>query len=334
MDNVKAAVVGCGSVGGAYLFNLARVFAGVEVCGVCDVLYPRAEEKAREYGVPVVYESLENVLEDRDVQIVVNLTPPMRHAAVTRAALEAGKHVYSEKPLAPSAAEGAALVTLAKQNRLMLGCGPDNFLGAGLQTCRKLLDDGYIGSPVGAMAFVAGHGTAHKGGGPLYDAGAYILTALVALLGPAARVAGAARIAEAPTHVTGVVEFEYGSIGTILTSCDIWPGGVPCFEIYGSEGTMSLPCPGAFGGPVRLRRGAGALMEIPLTHGHETDSRGIGVADMARALRGGMSGHRASGDLACHVLEVMDGFLSSAKTGGYVSIESSCLRPEPLPTSV
>ncbi|MDR0325045.1 MAG: Gfo/Idh/MocA family oxidoreductase [Oscillospiraceae bacterium] len=333
MESVKAAVIGCGESGGGTLQNLTRAFAGVEVCGVCDAAYARAEEMAREYGVPKVYETLEDMLEDKAAQIIVNLTPSERRSQVTRAALEAGKHVYSESPLAPSLAEGAELVELAKQSRLMLGCGPDNFLGAGLQTCRKLLDDGYIGSPVGAAAFIAQYGAAKENDG-LYHAGACCLTALVALLGPVNRVAGSARIGETPTHVTGVIEFEYGSIGTILASSDIWPATMPGFEIYGTEGTISLPAPGSFGGPVRLRRGAGALMEIPLTHGYETDSRGIGAADMARALRSGMSPHRASADLAYHVLEIMDSLIASAKTGGHVTLKSSCLRPEPLPTSM
>lgn len=362
MENIRIAVVGCGSISGIYLKNLTRVFSGVEICGVCDSVYVRAEEAAREYGIPRVYAELSDLLGDESVQIVLNLTPPAQHYPVSRAALEAGKHVYSEKPLASTLKEGASLIELARDNNLLIGCAPDTFLGAGLQTCRKLLDDGYIGTPVGATAFVAGHGPESwhpnpeffykKGGGPMMDTGPYCLTALVHLLGPVNRVVGAARASfptrtvtndqkfgqiirvEVPTHVVGIMEFQYGAICTVLQSFDIWPGEMPCLEIYGSEGTLSIPDPNLFGGPVRLRRGSGDLKEIPLTHGYEADHRGIGVADMARALRAGIPNHRASGELAYHVLELIDGFLSSSKGGAYVTLRSSCLRPEPLPTGL
>jgi len=297
------------------------------------------------------------LLADREIQIVVNLTVPKAHTEISLAAIGAGKHVYSEKPLAVTREEGRKVLAAAEEKGVLVGCAPDTFLGGGHQTCRKLIDDGWIGEPVAAVAFVTDHGPEswhpnpdffyQMGGGPMFDNGPYCLTALINLLGPVRRVTGSARISfpervatselhrgrripvEVPTHVAGVVDFVGGPVGTIIASFDIWAANLPYIEVYGSEGSLSMRAPG-FRGPVLIRRaGADEWSEVPLTHSAEVD-RGIGVADMAYAVAYSRP-HRASGELAYHVLDIMQAFGEASRSGRHVEIESRCSRPEPLP---
>lgn len=355
-EPVKLGVIGCGNICDIYFSNLAKLH-GVEVKACADRIPERAAEKAETYGLQAV--STTELLGDGAIEIVVNLTNPGVHAEVARAAIEAGKCVYNEKPLALERSEGLELIQLARKHKVLLGGAPDTFMGGGIQTCRKLIEDGWIGRPVAATAFMLchGHETWHpdpefyykRGGGPMFDMGPYYLTALVYLLGPMARVTGATAITfpervvtsepdygrritvDVPTHVAGVMEFSGGAVATIVTSFDVWHSSHCPIEIYGTSGSMQVPDPNTFGGPVRLRRaGDECWREIPLTHGFAENSRGIGVADMARALRKGVP-HRANHRLTFHVLDVMHAFHESAACGRHASIESSCERSEPLP---
>jgi predicted dehydrogenase len=277
---------------------------------------------------------------------------------VSLAAIKAGKHIHSEKPLAVRREDGAKILAAASQTGVQVSCAPDTFLGGGQQTCRKLIDDGWIGEPVAAAAFMAGHGPEgwhtnpdffyQEGGGPLFDVGPYYLTSIVHLLGPVSRLTGMARKSfaerialsaghykkripvQVPTHVTGVLECESGALVTIITSFDIWSSNLPRIEIYGSQGTLSVPDPNIFGGQVRVRRaGASEWDLVALTHSDEV-GRGIGVADLAHAIRAGRQ-QRASGELAFHVLDLMHALYESANCGSHVSIGSSCERPAALP---
>lgn len=358
MEKVKVGVIGCGNISSIYLKNLTQVFQNTEVVACADLLLERAQEKAEEFGIPKAC-SVEELLADEEIRIVVNLTIPNAHAEVSLAALEAGKSVYVEKPLAITREDGQKVLRLAEEKGLLVGCAPDTFLGGGLQTCRKLIDDGWIGRPVAATAFMLchGHESWHPspefyyqvGGGPMFDMGPYYLTALVSLMGPVKRVTGSANITfpqrtitsqpkygkvidvEVPTHVAGVMDFENGAIGTIITSFDVWSAQVPRIEIYGTAGTLSVPDPNTFGGPVWIKRAdMKEWMETPLTHGYGENSRGIGVADMASALLYGR-GHRASGAMAYHVLELMHGFHDAANREQHYQMQSTCERPEPLP---
>ena len=298
------------------------------------------------------------LLADPAIEIVLNLTTPEAHALIAREALEAGKGVYNEKPLATALEDGKRLVESARSRGLRLGAAPDTFLGGGLQTCRQVIDEGAIGQPVAATAFmlIHGHEAWHpdpdfyyqKGGGPLFDMGPYYLTALISLLGAVRRVTGSARVTfsermirseprfgeriavEVPTHLAAVLDFANGPIVTLVTSFDVWASEMPRLEIYGSEGSLSLPNPNTFGGPVRIR-GADddAWRDVPVTRPFTENSRGLGVADMATALRTGAP-HRASGDLAYHVLEVMHAVETASREGRHVEIESRCARPEPM----
>jgi len=357
MDRVKIGLIGCGNISDRYLQTCDK-FEVLEVVACADLDLERARGRAAEFGIPRAC-TPEELLADPEIRIVVNLTTPGAHHAVAKAALEAGKCVHSEKPLAITREQGRELLALADARGLRVGCAPDTFLGGGLQTCRKLIDDGCIGKPVAATAFMMchGHESWHPdpefyykvGGGPMFDMGPYYLTALVHLLGPIRRVTGAARITfperlitsqpkcgtkihvEVPTHVAGIMDFADGAVGTIITSFDVWGANLPQLELHGAEGSLSAPAPGGFGGPVRLlRRGEKEWRQVPLTHGHADQWRGIGVADMACALLSGRR-HRANGELAYHVLDVMHAFHDASETQRHIELESVCERPAPLP---
>ncbi len=358
MATANIGIVGCGNISGIYFENLCKVFDNVTVTACADLDASRAQAKAKEYpGVRVC--SLEAMLADASIDIIVNLTTPQAHFPVAMQAVEAGKHVHSEKPLTLTRQEGRTLLDAAAQAGVRVGNAPDTFMGAGIQTCRQLIDAGTIGTPVAAQAFMLCHGHEswhpdpefyyQAGGGPMFDMGPYYLTAMVALLGPVQRVTGSARISfpqrtitsakkngqiiqvEVPTHIAGIMDFASGAVGTITTSFDVWASETPRIEIFGSEGSLSVPDPNGFGGPVRLRlKGEDAWREVPLSCGFEPNGRGIGPADMADALRRGRP-HRAHGDLAYHVLDLMHAFHDASSSGEHVVIQSTCDRPEPMP---
>ncbi len=359
MQTTKIGIIGCGNISAAYL-RTAQTFRILEVAAVADLDASRACSRAEEFGVPQAC-GVDELLADPAIRIVVNLTNPQAHTEVNLAALAAGKHVYTEKPLAVTREDGQRVVAAAREAGLRLGCAPGTFLGGGLQTCRKLIDDGVIGRPVACAAFMMSHGHEHwhpdpayyyqAGAGPMFDMGPYYLTALTTLLGPVARVAGSAGIqipertitskpkygekivVNTPDHVAGTLDFACGAIGTIITTFATWRSQLPRIEIYGTEGTLCVPDPNTLGGPVRLCGSADQeWADVPLTHGH-ADGRnmwGIGVADMAHAIAAGRP-HRATGDQAYHVLDLMQAFLDSAAAGRHVEIASTFQRPAPLP---
>ena len=360
-NKVKVGIVGCGNICGIYFKNMIEVFEILDVKACADLNMERAQAKAAEFpGVKAV--TVDKIMADPEIEIIVNLTAPQAHFEVAMRAVKAGKSVHSEKPITLTREEGRKLLAAAKKKGVLVGNAPDTFMGGGIQTCRKLIEDGWIGEPVAATAFMTCHGHEswhpdpefyyQRGGGPMFDMGPYYLTALVNLLGPVKRVTGSTRITfpertitspkkygtkvevEVPTHVAGVMDFAGGAIGTIITSFDVWAASLPCIEIYGSEGSLRVPDPNGFGGPVAVRRSGGQnWTEVPLTHGYADNSRGIGVADMAYALRSGRA-HRASGALAYHVLDLMQAFHDASDTGRHVTLESTCERPAPLPMAL
>lgn len=357
MHKTKIGIIGCGSISWAY-FDVGRRFEILEIAAVADLQLQRAQARAEEYSLPRAC-SVAELLADPEITLVVNLTPPLAHREVSLSILEAGKHLYSEKPLAVTRAQGREIAAKAAATGLRVGCAPDTFLGAGLQTARKLIDEGAIGRPLAASANLASHGPEHWhpdpafhyrfGGGPLMGTGPYYLTALVHLLGPVASVFASTTAGlperlitsqphygervkvEVPTHVTGVLRFATGEVATLLCSFDIWASNLPLLEVYGTEGSLSLGDPNCFGGPVRLRRAQeDAWTDVPLTHPHAEQNRGIGTADLAYALRSGRP-HRASLELAYHVLDIQRSLIASGEQEGYVTLESRCERPAMLP---
>jgi predicted dehydrogenase len=362
---MRVGILGCGHVSFQYFEGLRRFGDLVEIVACADADRNRALAQAETHSVARVL-SPEELLSDPDVELVVNLTPPLAHYEISAAAIANDKHVYSEKPLACSLAEGAQLVAAAREAGVRLGCAPDTFLGGGLQTARKLVDEGWIGRPLSAVALVSEPGYEHfhpnvdffygPGGGPILDLGPYYVTALVNVFGPVRRVSGCARVTfpertirtgeragqkiavQVPTHVTGAIEFVSGAVATVLASWDIWSTTLPYLQVYGSAGSLSLPNPDEFGGESLLRvageleltqppppPGTAPWTPIPLRY-PEAFGRGIGVADIARNLATG-SPHRASGDLALHVLEVLLAFERSSVQGTHVEIEHQCERP-------
>jgi len=363
---VRTAIVGCGMISSHYLTNCRQTDL-LEVVACVDRDHGRAVEQAERFDIERAC-SLDAALADSSIELVVNLTVPSEHGGVALAALRAGKSVYNEKPLAVSRELAAVLLQEAGGRGLHLGSAPDTFLGAGLQTCRALIDSGEIGAPVAAMGFMLVRGPElwhpdpaflyQQGAGPLFDMGPYYITALVSLLGPVRRVTGSARTlhsertvrsgpkqgehfpVETPTHVAAVLEFSEGAVASLVTSFDVSLSAGATFDLYGLggglleiqgvEGTISLPDPDTFGGPVRLRKlREAAWRDMPLSHGHAEERRGIGIVDMARAMRAG-GAHRANGELAYHVLDVMHCVLEAARTGRHVTLGSSCDRPAPL----
>ena len=358
-EPAKIGVIGCGNICGIYFKNALK-FEILDTVACADLVPERAEARAAEFGVPKVC-TVDEMLAEREIEIVLNLTIPNAHADVAMRAVQAGKSVYNEKPLTITRAEGRALLAAAAEKGVRVGGAPDTFMGAGIQTCRKLIDDGEIGLPVAAAAFMTchGHESWHPdpefyykvGGGPMFDMGPYYLTAMVALMGPVRRVTGSTRITfpqrtitsegkngqkidvEVPTHVAGVIDFACGAVATIVTSFDVWGANLPRIEIYGSEGTLSVPDPNSFGGPVRIKRGRDDWEDVELTHPYAENSRGIGAADMAYSLRSGRP-HRANGEMAFHVLDTMHAFHDASDEGRHVEVSSTCPQPAAMPADL
>jgi predicted dehydrogenase len=352
---LNVGIVGCGNIAPAYITGCAKFPDQIAVTACADALPERADAFAAKHGLRAL--SFEALLADPDVHIIINLTVPAAHAEVSARIIEAGKHVYSEKPLALNRGDGKALLDAAARKGVRVGCAPDTFLGGGQQTVRALIDAGAIGRPVSATAFMVGHGPDSwrpnpffyylPGGGPMLDMGPYYLTALVNLLGPMKRVAASAsraldlRVAGAEgvrgqpipvsvnTHSTGVIDFEAGATATVIMSFDVWKKNLPIIEIYGTEGSISVPDPNRFDGDVQVWHIDTQAWETK-PHTARTDvQRGIGVADMARAISDG-SDHLASGALAYHVLDAMLAFDDSSEQDKHIVLESMVERPPAL----
>lgn len=354
---IKVGLIGCGAVSDMY-FKGCAPYDNIQFVACASLDQAQTEAKAKAQGIRA--SSVEELLADPEIEIVVNLTVPNAHAKIDCAALNAGKHVYSEKPFGINRSECQRVIEVACQKKLRVGCAPDTFLGGGAQTARKLIDDGVIGQPVAGVAFLCGHGPEswhptpeffyEKGGGPMLDMGPYYITALVNLLGPVKRVTGSAHISfptrtitsepsvgkivavETPTHVTGIMEFCSGAVITIIQSFDVWGHSLPTIEIYGSKASLSLPDPNWFGGPVKIFKPGKVWEEVALTH--RTDlGRGSGLADMAKGIATGRT-HRASGEMAFHVLDVMLAFEEASMGGQHIDIGTTCERPAALPVGL
>jgi predicted dehydrogenase len=354
---LRVGIVGAGRISGAYLSTLRRL-PNIAVVAVGDLDEARATTAAA--ATPGARPlAVADLLAADDVDLVLNLTVPAAHAEIARAAIAAGKHVYGEKPLAVTTAQAGAMLAAAARAGVRLGCAPDTVLGTGVQTARACLDSGEIGTPVAATAFMVtpGHERWHPapefyyqpGGGPLFDMGPYYLTALVTLLGPVRRVAGMAATPRAvrvigsgpragteigvavATHVTGVLEHAHGALSTLVMSFDVWAGRLPRIEVYGTDGSLSVPDPNGFAGAVQIfRAGAEDWAPVPEAGGYRGAARGYGVSDLASALTAGTA-HRANGEIAYHVLDVMESLLAAADSGQAADITSSCDRPPAVP---
>jgi predicted dehydrogenase len=367
MQKTRIGIIGCGAISGAYIQH-ARSFPNLELAAFADIDPQAAQRKAAEAGSGRAM-SVEQLLNDPTIAIVLNLTIPKAHADLALRAIAAGKHTYSEKPLGINRDEASRILDAASAKGVRVGCAPDTVLGSGIQTARKAIDDGAIGRPVAFTAFMMcpGHESWHPnpgfyyepGGGPMFDMGPYYLTALHHLLGPVKRLSGAASIAipqrtithrdsagkpgpkfrqnisvQTPDHLCGTMEYECGAVGTIITSFATrfatYDGRQP-ITIYGTEGTLRVPDPNQFDGPVHVRRDEDPdwrelAPAIPTGYG-----RAVGLAEMAQAIELNRP-HRASGELALMVVDCMQGFLESAASGNAYSPQSHPARPAPMPS--
>jgi predicted dehydrogenase len=361
-------VVGCGNISEVYFVN-AKLFRDIRFVACADIDAVAAKRQADRHGAVAC--DVPDLLKRDDVDIVLNLTIPEAHAEVSLAALEGGKHVYSEKPLATTVADGARILAAARARERRVGAAPDTMLGAGYQTARRAVDAGRIGRPMSAVAAVMSHGMEHwhpnpgfffrKGAGPVLDMGPYYVSALVSLLGPVSSVQAVAQTGfaervvstpgskllgqtirvETPTSVQALLEFASGAQGSFLASWDVWKHSLPPIELHGEIGSLRLPDPNWFGGRVEIAEGRDGWRAIsargkpfsavnwPLPKPLHANYRGLGLADMARAIIEGRP-HRADGALAFHALAVMTGMVDAAAEGRKVDIMAPCERPRPL----
>lgn len=360
MKKMGVSIVGAGDISGKYLENITETFTDIHVIGVYDVVEERARQRQAQYGIPKVYDTLEAALTDAEADIIINLTRPADHYQISKKALEAGKHVYSEKPLAATYAQGKALCELAAEKGLMIGGAPDTFLGAAVQTCRKLIDDGCIGQPIGCAGYYMGRSpvTMHPdpefyykaGAGPMHDMGPYYITAFINLLGGISEVFSASKITfpqrivatkpqlgkvfsvDTYTYIAGTMVFDNGAIGTMFCTHDVhFPVDKRRYiEVYGSDGTLFVPNPDLFGEALYLYRPeTEGVLQIPLMFDYAQNSRGLGLADMVNAIANGRPA-RANGNQMLHVLEVVEGFEVSGKTRSFVKINTPFERQAPM----
>ena len=363
---LRVGLVGCGNISDIYLIN-APLFRDIEFVACADLVDAAAKKQADKYGLARA--AVNDLLKSDDVDIVLNLTIPEAHAEVATAAIEAGKHVYGEKPLATTLDDGAALVDLAKAKGLRVGSAPDTVLGASHQAARKLIDAGGLGRPLTGLIDFQSHGMEHwhpnpafffrPGAGPVFDMGPYYLSAMVTLLGPvkAVQAVAATPSRSAPSRRptsprrarndgddadddSGLLEFANGANIAYVTSWDVWKHSVKPIEMHGEKGSLRVPDPNFFGGPVMVAHQRGdwqnspapgpfGVLNWPKDKPVNANYRGLGLADMARGIIDKRP-HRANGDVALHVLAVMEGLLTAASEARRTVIARSCERPAAL----
>ena len=354
-------LLGCGNISAAYL-RLAPLFQGMEIRACADLNAQAAEARAAEFGIRA--ETVEDLLAAPDIDIVLNLTVPAAHFDVSRRCLEAGKHVYSEKPFVLSVEEGQALARIAEAKGLRVGSAPDTFLGGAHQLARKLVDEGAVGKITSGTCFVQSPGMEmwhpnpdfffQPGGGPVLDLAPYYLANLVQLLGPVEAVTamstkgsetrtitseprhGEVIEVTTPTTIHSILRFRSGAQVTFVASWDVWHHGHSHMELYGQSGTLYLPDPNFFGGDARMTAKEDMVpvpdwshpFSVPNDDG-QANYRAAGLADMAAAIGDGRP-HRCNLNFALHVVDVMTAILRAGETQSFARMETSCDRPDAL----
>lgn len=359
-------ILGCGNISTTY-FSLSPLFKGIKVLACADLNPAAADAKAKEYGVKA--QTVEELLANDEIDVIVNLTIPDAHFPVSKAILEAGKHVYSEKPLTVTLEEGKQLQELAKSKGLAVGCAPDTFLGGAHQLARAYIDGGGVGRITSGTCHVMSPGMEMwhpnpgffflNGGGPILDLGPYYIANLINFLGPVKRVAALTSMAnktrtvtseplkgtiipvETPTNIHALLEFAEGATITLSASWDVWSHRHANMELYGTEGSIYVPDPNFFGGVVEA---SGRDKDIqPLKdwdhpfskanqehpNGPRANYRTAGLADMAVALIEGRD-IRCSIDRALHGVDVMTSILKSGAEGNFVATTTTCTKPAAL----
>lgn len=356
MEKMKVAVIGCGKISEIYLKNMTTVFTDLEVAAVCDLDAQRSQARSSQFSVPAM--SMDRILADASIQIVIVLTPAPSHYGIIRQALLAGKHVYTEKTMTHQLPLAKELVELAKEQGVYLGAAPDTFLGAAWQLARRTVDSGILGE------ITSFHVSLNRcldrtlclypflrlpAGGICYDMGVYYLTNLVNLLGPVKEVCAVVenrkpvrtnRVEDTTdfgqtyeynneAQVSAIIRTESGITGTFVLNGESIGSNLHRFDLYGTEGILQLPDPNAFGGEVTLMRTKTDVQVLDNQLPYGGNSRGIGPAELASAIREGRP-NRASAQLALHVLDVIECMVESTKIGAFVQVNSICDRPETL----
>lgn len=349
INKIKTAIIGCGKISEVYLKNISSRFSILELVACCDSVAELQQKTAEEYGIRGM--SLEEIIADEEIALVINLTPPGVHYSIIKQLLEGGKNVYTEKALALTYEDANELVELAERKELYLGASPDTFLGAQIQTARQLIESGFIGKVKSCHAFVNRDYKilreyipyiSKAGGGIGVDVGIYYLTALISILGPVVEVAGYCRMEEGvqnhmfprignygenytiecETIMTGMLLFASNVIATLhFNSESIFPEQ-PSLVFYGTEGILSIENPDKFGGCVKvLKKGQDEWLDMPLNFGYADESRGIGAAEMAWSMLRNRK-HRANAEMATHAVEILQGIQRSSKSGEYYRLKS------------
>jgi len=366
MTKLGIGIIGCGNISTAYL-KLAPLFKGLEVRAVADINMDAAKVRAAEFNVKA--QSVDELLANPGLDIVINLTIPDAHYPITKRILEAGKHAYSEKPLVLTLEQGTTLRDLAKAKGLSVGCAPDTFLGGAQQQARAILDEGTIGEITTGNAAIQAHGPEswhpspeffyQPGAGPVMDMGPYYIATLINLLGPVKRVGALTSSAEpertigsgprqgqkikvnTPSNIQALLEFHSGATISFSASWDVWHHKRNHFELYGTKGTLYVPDPNFFGGTVEVALAGGeAQVQSPWDHpfgkinqnhnGRDlANYRTAGLADMAQAHMEGRD-HRCSLERTLHGVDVMTSILKSGETGQFITLTTTCTRPAAL----
>lgn len=365
IDKLRIGVMGCGNISATY-FKFVPLFKGIEIAACADLNPEMARARAGEYGVKAMKPAA--LLASPDIDLILNLTVPNAHFGVSLAAVKAGKHVYSEKPLALSMKDGTALKKAADAKKVRVGCAPDTFLGGGHQRARKAIDDGLIGKITSGTAIVMSHGMEHwhpnpdfffrPGGGPILDLGPYYIANLINLIGPVKRVVALTSIAQksrtitsqpragqkipvkTPTNIQALLEFANGATVSLIASWDVWAHRHSHMELFGTEGSLFVPDPNFFGGEVLSTKRNGEAEALPAwdhpfgipnqdNDGPVANYRAAGLADMAAAIKGKRD-TRCSLDRTLHGVEVMTSILSSGATGKFIAMKTACTRPKAL----
>jgi predicted dehydrogenase len=368
----KIGILGCGVISGIYI-ETSKMIDAIDCVAVADVEPAAARYRADQYDITRAC-SPQELLADEEVEIVVNLTPNHLHAPIATEIIDAGKHMYSEKPLTVYRDESTGLLAAAANAKIRVGAAPDTFFGGAWQTARKAIEDGLIGEPFAATATFhgrlspaaeMGRGAASSptrstapgtvnfrqtaafkyGAAAPFDMGPYYLNALINMFGPARSVIGATRRVfdeavgftgiklkvESPTYAAALLEFDAGVLCQFVTSDQIYGTGLPHIEVYGTEGSLRCPDPNYFYGPVYLRKPESReMVELECKHSYNQDSRGVGIADMAVALRNGRP-HRTSGEMGAHVVDIINAIHESWDQGRRIDLQTTCTRPQPLP---
>jgi len=364
-DKLRIGVMGCGNISTTY-FKFVPLFKGIEITACADLNPEMARTRAEEYGVKAMKPAA--LLASPDIDLILNLTVPDAHFGVSLAAVKAGKHVYSEKPLVLSMKDGTALKKAAGAKKVRVGCAPDTFLGGAHQRARKAIDDGELGKITSGTAIVMSHGMEHwhpnpdfffrPGGGPILDLGPYYIANLVNLIGPVKRVAALTSVAQksrtitsepragqkipvkTPTNIQALLEFANGATVSLLASWDVWAHRHSNMELFGTEGSLYVPDPNFFGGEVLSTKRNGKAGALPAwdhpfgidnqdNHGPVANYRAAGLADMAAAIKGKRD-TRCSLERALHGVEVMTSILASGETGKFITMKTTCTRPKAL----